>query len=137
MGAQNNGCDTGPNVQSLTMANEIQPDPLAWRTTTAVVTACRRTWDTALSDESSLDFEGGYSLARFRVEFSYEVDGKAYYGKYKCGSPVEVGHSFEILYDPNDPASNTGSDYTSKLGTVAGVILFIGLLWVLRRYFPE
>jgi len=124
-------------VQSEIMPSNIQPDPLRWRPTMAVVTACRRTWDTSLTDESSVDFEGGYSLARCRVTFSYEVDGKIYYGKYKCGSPVEIGHSFEILYDPNDPGSNTGSDSTSKLGTVVGVILFIGLLWVLRRYFPE
>ena len=102
----------------------------------AVVTACSRTWATALANESSVDFESGYSLARFRVTFSYRVDGKTYYGKYESGSPVDLGHSFEILYDPNDPASNTGSDSTSKLAMVVGVVLFIGLLWVLWRYFP-
>jgi hypothetical protein len=119
------------------MPSNIQPDPLSWRPTMAVVTACGRTWDSSFTDESSVDFEAGYSFARFRVTFSYDVDGKIYYGKYKSGSPVDIGHSFEILYDPNDPASNTGSDVTSKLGTVVGVILFIGLLWILRRYFPE
>ena len=119
------------------MANDIQPDPLSWRPTMAVVTDCRRTWDTAIPDESYVDPQGGYSPARFRVKFSYEVDGKTYYGKYESGSPVDFGHSFEILYDPNDPASNTGSDVTSKLATVVAVVLFVGLFLVLRRYFPE
>lgn len=117
--------------------SNTEPDPLRWRPAKAVVTACRRTWDTSLTDESSLDSEGFFYSASFLITFSYEVDGRTYRGKYRSGSPVDLGHSFEILYDPNDPAMNTGSDVTSKLGTVTGWILAVGLLWVLAHYFSE
>ena len=118
--------------------DNTQPDPLQWRPTVAVVTACKRTWNTSLVDESSLDSEGFYQSATFRITFSYEIEGKTYSGKYKSGSPVEIGHSFEILYDPQDPAGNTGADVVpGRLVRVSACILAIGLVLLLVRVFSQ
>ena len=110
------------------------PNPL-WRPASARVENWRRTLDTWFVDESSPDEVGTYQLAKFVITFSYVVKDNTYSGKFTAGSPRDIGETFEILYDPEKPEVNTGSDKKMSpwmraaawIGGVATVILLMKL----------
>jgi hypothetical protein len=95
-----------------------------WLPTEATITACEQT---PLGQESFSD--EGYSPPEYRVSFSYVVDGRTLEGSYLASYPQECGHRFEILYDPEEPNRNTGSDMLVNpwLKWGAGIIIAIGL----------
>ena len=72
-------------------------------------------------------------MAKFIITFSYAVEGKTYTGKFTAGSPQEIGETFQILFDPNNPEVNSESDKKMNpwlraaawVGGVASVILLI------------
>jgi Protein of unknown function (DUF3592) len=76
-----------------------------WLPAVATITACEQ----ALLGQENFS-EEGYIPPEYRVSFSYAVDGRVFEGSYRATVPQECGHSFEILYDPNNPSKNTGSD---------------------------
>jgi hypothetical protein len=89
-------------------------------------------------DESTTTSDGDYQHAEYVITFSYSDQGKIYVGKYKAGSPEETGHTFEILYDPSRPESNTGSDVPLKpwvkvIVWVAGGALTFLIVWLSNR----
>lgn len=109
-----------------------------WIPTAATVTGCRRTYATWFVNEASPDEVGTYSLAKFRIDFEYLVNGKAYAGHYEAGAPKEIGSDFQILTDPRDPARNTGSDAERSLPAKAVILaVAIGLLVALMKIFPD
>jgi hypothetical protein len=93
-----------------------------WLPTEATITACEQTSQETFTDE-------GYTPPEYRVSFSYVVDGRVLEGSYRATFPQECGHSFEILYDPEKPSRNTGSDTLVNpwLKWGAGIIIGIGL----------
>jgi hypothetical protein len=88
---------------------------LPWTPVLAKVTSCRRTVDTWFVRESVPTDGLLYERARFVVYFSYSVAAKEYSGRYTAYSPREVGETFEILFDPEHPECNTGSDKEIKI----------------------
>jgi hypothetical protein len=54
---------------------------------------------------------GPASPTTYLATFEYTVNGTNYRGKMNTGTPVAIGHRFEISYDPMNPSRNTGSDY--------------------------
>jgi len=111
-----------------------------WLPTEATITACEQTF---LGQESFTD--EGYTPAEYRVSFSYVVGGRTLEDSYLASYPQECGHSFEILYDPQEPSRNTGSDMLVNpwLKWGAGIILGIGLallaswLWGNQDWFRD
>ncbi|HWZ50360.1 MAG TPA: hypothetical protein VNW54_02740 [Granulicella sp.] len=102
-----------------------------------MITACRQT----LLGVESWSNEG-YVPAEYIVTFSYAVDGRAFEGNYRANSPQECGHAFEILYDPEHPSKNTGSDVLQTpwiriaAWGLAGIFVFIGIwLWGRKEWF--
>jgi hypothetical protein len=94
-----------------------------WQPVVATVSACKRT---LLGQESFSD--AGYVPSEYQVSFSYEVNGRSFAGTFRADSPQECGHSFEILYDPQNPCRNTGSDTLNNPWIKWGArILGIGL----------
>jgi hypothetical protein len=63
--------------------------------------------------------------ATYTVTFEYEVGSKRYQGTYKRDSPVDLGHQFDISYDPKQPYRNTGTDSQrrSPLSVIFSLIL--------------
>ena len=95
-----------------------------WLPALATITACEQTGQEGFSDE-------GYTSAQYRVSFSYVAAGQVLEGSYRATFPQECGHSFEILYDPEKPRRNTGSDTLDNrwLRWVGGIIAIgLGLL---------
>ena len=95
-----------------------------WLPTQATITACEQT---LLGQESFTD--EGYTPPEYRISFSYVADGRTLEDSYLASYPQECGHGFEILYDPEKPSRNTGSDTLVNpwLKWGAGIILGIGL----------
>ena len=74
-----------------------------WLPATATVIGCKPklTSGSASGDGAPLEYS---------VTFSYEVNGKTFKGAYTATYPQESGHTFEIVYNPADPESNSGGD---------------------------
>ena len=105
--------------------------------TQAVITACKQT----LVGRESWSNEG-YLPAEYTVTFSYAVNGRTFEGNYRANSPQECGHAFEILYDPEHPGKNTGSDVLQNpwmrivAWGLAGITVFVGIwLWGREEWF--
>jgi hypothetical protein len=66
-------------------------------------------------------------VSEYKVTFSYEVHGQTFSGNYRTTSPQKCGHAFEILYDPEHPSENTGSDVLPKPWIrITAIVLGIG-----------
>ena len=89
-----------------------------WVVTNATIISCRRQF---LS--GGLDETGAPNLPTYIAAFEYEVNGRRYRGKISRGTPVALGHRFEISYDPMNPSRNTGSDYQITWTRVVGWII--------------
>jgi hypothetical protein len=114
------------SVMPETPKTQVEHD---WLPTEATITACEQTF---LGQESFT--AEGYLPPEYRVSFSYVVDGRLLEGSYLASFPQECGHRFEILYDPEKPSRNTGSDTLVnpwvKWG--AGIIIGIGVALLAR-----
>ena len=124
-----------PTPRQLTQTEPVDD----WIAALAVVTSCRRTFETAFVNESELDAEGNYRMAEFVISFTYEVSGKTYNDKYKSGSPKEEGETFEILYDPQKPLRNNSSGFPTPIwmkliiwALVTAIAL--GFLWLANHF---
>ena len=110
-----------------------KPQADEWINTQATVVSCRRrllgwaTWS-----------EAGWAPPEYVVTFSYNVDGQILYGKYVASTPQEYGHTFEILYDPEKPHKNSGTDPVLNTWRQL-VVLVVGIIlaWILIRYLPD
>ena len=49
-------------------------------------------------------------ITDYVITFAYDAAGSTVRGKYTTRTPPELGHKFDILYDPKHPKRNTGSD---------------------------
>jgi hypothetical protein len=56
--------------------------------------------------------DGYISHTAYVVTFSYIAEGRKRSSRYTTSTPPEVGHSFDIFYDPKHPDRNTGVDNT-------------------------
>lgn len=92
----------------MAMVERGTQDDAPWIECTATVTGCKRTFETSVDE--TIPRDELYVLPEYVITFEYPVNGKTYSGKYRTGWPVEDGHEFTILYDPENPAINTGSD---------------------------
>jgi hypothetical protein len=92
----------------VAMVDRRTQDDAPWIECTATVTDCKRTFETCVDETSPRD--DVYILPEYVVTFEYQVNGETYSKKYRAEWPVEDGHEFTILYDPKNPADNTGSD---------------------------
>jgi hypothetical protein len=107
------------SVMPETLKRHVEND---WLPTVATIIACEQTGQEDFSNE-------GYTPPQYRISFSYIADGRVLQGSYRATFPQECGHSFEILYDPEKPSRNTGSDILGNrwLKWGAGIIIGIGL----------
>ena len=108
---------------------EARPS-VEWQSVQAEITACEQTW----LGQENLSSEG-YTPARYRVRFSYVVNGRTYSGSYGAASPQQCGQLLEILYDPANPSSNTGYDVLNKawvrwVATAFGIGLALLAIWL-------
>jgi hypothetical protein len=94
-----------------------------WVVTNATIISCRRKF---LS--GGLDETGAPNLPAYIATFEYKVNGRRYSGKINRGTPVVIGHRFEISYDPMNPSRNTGSDYQITWIRVVGWIIGASLI---------
>jgi hypothetical protein len=94
-----------------------------WVVTNATIISCRREF---LS--GGLDETGAPNLPAYIATFEYKVNGRRYRGKIDRGTPVVIGHRFEISYDPMNPSRNTGSDYQITWIRVVGWIIGASLI---------
>ena len=91
--------------------------------------------------ESSLDYPfssrepGVAGLPKYLNTFRYQVEGTEYFGKYETRTPLSVGHTLTISYNPANPQDNTGSDASEFGGPRRTlkfrVVFFIGFLLIL------
>jgi hypothetical protein len=100
-----------------------------WIGTQATIAACKQT----LLGRANMSNEG-YIPAEYVVTFAYEVNGRTFKGNYRANSPQQSGHTFEILYDSEHPARNTGSDVLQrswiKIATwLLSGITILGAIW--------
>ena len=108
-----------------------------WASTQATITACKQT---LLGQESFSD--EGYLPAEYLVTFSYQADGQDFDGSYRVNSPQDIGHTFEILYNPSNPRQNSGSDslanpwrkWSARIIGIAAALLAIWL-WGRKDWF--
>src|ERR1700722_4218476 len=104
-----------------------------WVVTNATIISCRRQF---LS--GGLDETGAPNLPTYIATFEYEVKGRRYRGKISRGTPVALGHRFEISYDSMNPSRNTGSDYqitwTRVVGWIIGGSLAVVAIYLQKRY---
>jgi hypothetical protein len=94
-----------------------------WVATSATIISCRRKFLSGGLDETG----GPASLPAYIATFEYEVNGRRYRGKINRGTPVTIGHRFEISYNPMNPSRNTGSDYQITWIRVVGWIIGVSL----------
>jgi hypothetical protein len=78
---------------------------------------------------------GGHVGQEYAITFRYQVDGKHYTGEFECSRPWEVGSTFCIRYDPNDPETNTmcdrrGDRWVYMLLAALAVLAFVAYFWV-------
>src|SRR5690348_5995800 len=104
-----------------------------WHPTVAHVVSCRRTLG-FLFHRSSLFGEWAES-PEYIVCFEYKAMGSTYSGTYKSPVPRRCGHSLQILYDPQNPEVNTGSDSQYRRSTriairIAAILLGLGIAWL-------
>jgi|HubBroStandDraft_2_1064218.scaffolds.fasta_scaffold395509_1 hypothetical protein len=78
--------------------------------------------------------DGGY-VTEYVVTFSYDVGGRKWTGKHTTSTPPEIGHKFEILYDPKHPNRNSGIDHAMN-PWVKWVIRLLLLGVFLTAYWP-
>jgi hypothetical protein len=98
-----------------------------WSAAFATVTASRSTYNSWSLDDP----------AEFLITFSYSAEGKVYTGKYKAGSPKDVGDTFEISFNPDNPQENTGEDPKLKPWVRAfAIILGTLVTLILIKFFP-
>ena len=63
-----------------------------------------------------------------RVKFEYLVDGKRYVGEASSGSDYELGATYPVHYDPNNPSlSFLGTDVPHTLGRNLRDLTLIGI----------
>ena len=101
-----------------------------WISTRATITDCTQT---RLMQANVL--VETYAPPEFVVTFSYLADDRTFEGTYRANSPREVGHDFEILYDPKRPSRNTGSDvlnnrWAGVAAAVVGVLAALLGIWL-------
>src|SRR5580704_11285198 len=89
-----------------------------WVVANAIIISCRRKFLSGGFDET-----GAPNLPAYLATFEYKVNGRRYRGKINRGTPVVIGHRFEISYDPLNPSRNTGSDYQITWVRVVGWII--------------
>jgi hypothetical protein len=72
-------------------------------------------------------------VPEYVITFKYSVQGRDYSGKYKARSPPELGQTFEIMYDPTSPGTNTVSysvqTHRMKVLIWSLVIVLISWAW--------
>jgi hypothetical protein len=80
-------------------------------------------------------WDGVYVLPNYIITFEYLANEEWYSGKYQTRWPVEDGHEFTILYDPENPAINTGSDSMRNAWNrfIHEVGYALGRMWRLLR----
>ena len=103
----------------------------SWLPVLAVVRGCRSSWSRAGDGETG-------TPGQYVVNFSYEVHEKNFQGWYFAGTSNEPGETFEILYDPLNPSSNTGSEYRGPTWAkitayMVGAALTLLLIWLSQR----
>ncbi len=60
---------------------------------------------------------------RYIVTFTYQADGQEYSGQYGVHyEGAEIGHTFAICYDPDNPQDNSGSEPISGQDTPSNLI---------------
>jgi hypothetical protein len=108
-----------------------------WSRAQATIIACKQTF---LGIESFSN--EGYSPAEYVVTFCYMVNGRTFKGTYRANSLQECGHTFEILYDPQNPSRNSGSDILQKswvritAGILGGISALMAIwLWGNKSWF--
>jgi hypothetical protein len=104
-----------PAVNFIRMVRAKTPhleNPRGWHLARATVTGCRHTLMSSIFVENpdNLGYSGS-NTPEYIVSFSYSVAGVTYRGSYRAGAPSREGHHFEISYDPNNPARNTGTSF--------------------------
>jgi hypothetical protein len=95
----------------MSSKHQVQSDSSTsdgWKITRATVTSCRRSF---LSGGRVYDTGGPATPTTYIVTFEYEVNSKRYIGKMRSDTTLELGHHFQISYNPKSPSRNTGSDY--------------------------
>src|ERR1700759_3696651 len=95
-----------------------------WVVTKATIISCRRKFLFGGLDETG----GPAGLPAYIATFEYEVNGRRHRGKINRGTPVAVGHRFEISYDPMNPSRNTGADYQITWSRIVGWIIGASLI---------
>jgi|ERR1700722_10331717 hypothetical protein len=117
-------------------ASEIQRAD-EWVCTQATITACKQT----ILGRESMSSES-YIPPEYTVTFTYDVNGRTFDGNYRANSPQKPGHAFDILYDPEHPHRNTGSDVLQNpwiriaAWVLGGISVLIGIwLWGNKDWF--
>jgi hypothetical protein len=99
----------------------VSSSPGGWSIVKATVTSCGRRF---FSGGTVYNTGGPASPTTYIVTFEYQVENKRYRGKMGRGTPVALGHQFEISYDRSATSRNKGSDpeFTWKFRIVAWII---------------
>jgi hypothetical protein len=105
-----------------------------WQPATAVVSSA----EPMHGISQTLETDDYPSREYYFIHFRYMVGGQTYGGKFESRSPVPPEHTFEILYNPDNPQQNTRSgsvtNRTSKITfavlavIIAAVLAFIAFI---------
>jgi hypothetical protein len=98
------------------------------------------TVESAAHEHCRLAAGGGYAGGEYMILFRYEVAGRRYTGEFESPDPWEVGQTFCIQYDPDEPERNTMCDrkqdrWVYYILAVVAVLAIAAYLWVAIRHY--
>ena len=102
--------------------------PEGWVKTTATVTACKTLYYTYTGVISNI----GIPMPSFAVKFIYKVNDCTYAGRFRSNIGYNPGQVFEISYNPQRPAKNSGA--SSPPWLLRGGVWIAIILAVLTLY---
>jgi hypothetical protein len=107
-----------------------------WTETKATVVACKRIWSLPYVPSTPSDLP--MASTDYVVTFTYQAYGGEYSGKYLTRQKEEIGHTFDISHDPENPRKNSGGSnifnvYFQQF-QIPMVILVIILIWMYARF---
>ena len=112
------------NALGPKQCNEVDI-PKDWLKANATVTACK----TVYYSHGGMMPSASIPMPNFVVKFSYIVDGRIYTGRFRSNTGYDLGCQFEISYNPQNPAKNSGVDSSPWLIWVVILLAIIIVAW--------
>jgi hypothetical protein len=115
------------------MTGRLSSKRKPWRPITATVTSVESKYGLSRTLETDDNPERSY----FVIHFRYSVAGHSYAGDFESRSPLESGHTVELLYNPANPQQNSLSKpiptgvnraiFWAIIALLAGLLIYLAV----------